>query len=167
MNDNNNKVNTYKATQNLNTAIENPQINVNSATGINIEDSGHNNYADNSTNNNNNFLNNNYNQQNDNINNNNNFLNNSPSYLSNEQSENKSNSTTNNYNTKLTNENVNYNYEPVMKEKKRADDNALSNTIHSKEFKIMIFLIFVLVLFILLMPYIYDFFSNLGRKIPA
>ena len=50
MNDNNfngddTKVNPYKATSNLNTALENPQINVNSVTGINVKDLGQNNYA--------------------------------------------------------------------------------------------------------------------------
>ena len=47
MNDNNfngddTKVNPYKATSNLNTALENPQINVNSVTGINVKDLGQN-----------------------------------------------------------------------------------------------------------------------------
>ena len=46
LNNNSNKVNTYRATSNLNTAIENPQINVNSATGINIKNSNNNYYAD-------------------------------------------------------------------------------------------------------------------------
>lgn len=152
---NNNKVNTYHATSNLNTAIENPQINVSSATGVNIKDSGYNNYAENNINNNTNFLNNNFNQSNNNIDSSNNDI--SSKYV---PTNNDSNyNSYSNYNTE------NYSYQPVMKEKK--ENNALSSTIHSKEFKIMIFIVFILVLFLLLMPYIYDFFRELSMSMTA
>ena len=152
-NSNNNDTNTYRATSNLNTAIENPQINVNSATGVNMQDLGYNNYANNNNNLNNNsqFLNNSYNNQgevndyNDNIT--------SPvndSFNSNQsQSENDGS----------------YTYEPVMQEKKVKKENVISSLLHSKEFKAIIFIVFILCLFLLVMPYIYDFFRNLKMSI--
>lgn len=154
---NNNKVNTYHATSNLNTAIENPQINVNSATGINIKDSGYNNYAENNINNNTNFLNNNFNQPNNNINQT------SDNDIS---SKYVPNNDYNNYNSYSNQNTENYSYEPVMKEKKK-EKNALSGTIHSKEFKVMIFIVFILILFLLLMPYIYDLFRELSMSMTA
>lgn len=152
-NSNNNDTSTYRATSNLNTAIENPQINVNSATGVNMQDLGYNNYANNNNNLNNNsqFLNNSYNNQgevndyNDNIT--------SPvndSFNSNQsQSENDGS----------------YTYEPVMQEKKVKKENVISSLLHSKEFKAIIFIVFILCLFLLVMPYIYDFLRNLKMSI--
>ena len=170
MNDNNlnnnnlndNKVNTYRATSNLNTAIENPQINVNSATGVNIKDSGYNNYAENNINNNSNFLNNNFNQSNNNINSSNNVISSSNNDISSKYVPTNNDNNHNSYSNQST---ENYSYQPVMKEKK--ENGTLSNTIHSKEFKIMIFIVFILVLFLLLMPYIYDFFRELSMSMTA
>lgn len=143
INNNSNKVGTYRATSNLNTAIENPQINVNSATGINIKNSNNNNYAD-FKQNDSTFLNNNIENTTDKV---------VENYLN---SENNINDFNSNYQVPKS-----YSYEPVMQKKQRANENALSNLIHSKEFKTLVFIIFILVLFILLMPYIYDFFRNL------
>lgn len=156
---NNNNNNTYHATSNLNTAIENPQINVSSATGVNIKDSGYNNYAENNINNNSNFLNNNFNQTTNDI---------PQSNSSDIQNKYIPTNNDNNYNyNSYSNQNTeNYSYEPVMKEKKK-EKNALSSTIHSKEFKIMAAIVFILVLFLLLMPYIYDFFRELSMNMTA
>lgn len=154
-NSNNNDTSTYRATSNLNTAIENPQINVNSATGVNMQDLGYNNYANNNNNNN--------------LNNNSQFLNNSY----NNQGE------VNDYNDNITspvNDSFNsnqsqsendgsYTYEPVMQEKKVKKENVISSLLHSKEFKAIIFIVFILCLFLLVMPYIYDFLRNLKMSI--
>lgn len=149
LNNNSNKVNTYRATSNLNTAIENPQINVNSATGINIKNSNNNYYAD-AKQTDSKFLNNDIpNSTETNIDN----------YLNNDNN--------NNFNSNYQTPTNNYSYEPVMQKKKRANDNPISNLIHSKEFKTLIFIIFILVLFILIMPYIYDFFRNLKMSMTA
>lgn len=174
LNNNDNNVGTYRATSNLNTAIENPQINLNSATGINMRDNGYGNDG----------LNSNYNQgvvsdggyiQNGQINQgnqinqkvqnnqfnqsveNNNYINNG-----NNQGANLMGTGSDNYQSYSNQGPVNYTYEPVMKEKKRANDSALSGLIHSKEFKVMVLIVFVLVLFVLVMPYIYDFFRQLN-----
>ena len=48
-------------------------------------------------------------------------------------------------------------YKPTMKEKKKRGFGSQV----SKEFKVMVFIIFILLLFLLVIPYIYDFFSNL------
>lgn len=180
LNNNDNNVGTYHATTNLNTAIENPQMNVNSATGINIKNMEYSSYADNGGNNN--YSNNYSNDYSNNYSNNqvensmgNSFsdstVNHSISQNNvgfNEQNDNLSsasvkdeNISNNDYQSYSNQINPSYSYEPVMKEKKRADDNALSELIHSKEFKVMVFIIFILVLFILVMPYIYDFFREL------
>lgn len=149
LNNNSNKVNTYRATSNLNTAIENPQINVNSATGINIKNSNNNYYAD-AKQTDSKFLNNDIpNRTETNIDN----------YLNNDNN--------NDFNSNYQPTTNNYSYEPVMQKKKRANDNPISNLIHSKEFKTLIFIIFILVLFILIMPYIYDFFRNLKMSMTA
>ena len=146
-NSNNNGTNTYRATSNLNTAIENPQINVNSATGVNMQDLGYNNYAnsDNNLNNNSQFLNNSYNNQGE--------VNNFDDNITSPVNDNP-----------ISNQNVNdssYTYEPVMQEKKVKKENVISSLLHSKEFKVIIFIVFILCLFLLVMPYIYDFFRNL------
>lgn len=156
-NDNNNDTSTYKATSNLNTAIENPQINVNSATSINIQGLNNNDnvdtnndYIDNSIDNDYPHLNNSYNNQvsrnisNDNVN----FSTNYATAFDKKSSD-------------------SYTYEPVMKEKKMKKDNLISSLFHSKEFKVIIFIIFILCLFLLVMPYIYDFFKNLKMGIAA
>ena len=115
MNDNNfngddTKVNPYKATSNLNTALENPQINVNSVTGINVKDLGQNNYASEVQEEKPEFLNNLYN--------------------SNQASTENSKIESNSYET-MSNQNFsNYSYEPVMAEKKVKQENFLSSILH-------------------------------------
>lgn len=149
MNDNNfngddTKVNPYKATSNLNTALENPQINVNSVTGINVKDLGQNNYANDVQEEKPEFLNNLYNSNQTNT----------------EDSKIESNS----YET-MSNQNFsNYSYEPVMEEKKVKQEKFLSSVLHSKEFKVIIFIIFILCIFVMLMPYIYNFFKALELR---
>lgn len=152
-NSNNNDTNTYRATSNLNTAIENPQINVNSATGVNMQDLGYNNYANNNNNLNNNsqFLNNSYNNQGE----------------VNDYSDNITSPVNDSFNSNQSqSENDgSYTYEPVMQEKKVKKENVISSLLHSKEFKAIIFIVFILCLFLLVMPYIYDFFRNLKMSI--
>ena len=149
MNDNNfngddTKVNPYKATSNLNTALENPQINVNSVTGINVKDLGQNNYASEVQEEKPEFLNNLYN--------------------SNQASTENSKIESNSYET-MSNQNFsNYSYEPVMAEKKVKQENFLSSILHSREFKVIIFIIFILCIFVMLMPYIYNFFKALELR---
>lgn len=167
MNDNNlnnndfqNSGGTYKATSNLNTAIENPQMNLDSVNSVNIKNLGYNNYAnDINSNKDTNFLNNNINS-NDSLENSNINTNISDNSIANNYVPNKS--TTDNYaysDSKL--DTNNYSYEPVMKQKKREGDNPISNLLHSGEFKAMVLIVFILVLFLLIMPYIYDFIRNL------
>lgn len=152
-NSNNNDTSTYRATSNLNTAIENPQINVNSATGVNMQDLGYNNYANNNNNLNNNsqFLNNSYNNQGE----------------VNDYSDNITSPVNDSFNSNQSqSENDgSYTYEPVMQEKKVKKENVISSLLHSKEFKAIIFIVFILCLFLLVMPYIYDFFRNLKMSI--
>lgn len=172
--------NTYRATSNLNTAIENPQININSAMGVNIKDVGIDNYA----NINNMDFSNNY--SNDNIDNNfsntfnqfdavapNQFDNFSfnenidkttvqanSQFISNDDSKNMSSQQNiSNYevNNSLNVPNKKVSYEPVVHEKKRQSKAVAI----PKELKIMLFIIFILFIFILIMPYIYDFFKEL------
>ena len=153
LNSNTTNNNTYKATSNLNTAIENPQINVNSATGVNMQDLGYNNYANNNVplNNNSQFLNNSYNNQEEVNNYNNNFSNNNVSDSNQRQIQSESEGS--------------FTYEPVLQEKKIKKENVMSGILHSKEFKAIIFIVFILCIFLLVMPYIYDFFSNLKNII--
>ena len=156
LDDNNvqNNNDTYRANQNLNTAIENPQINIDNVNSINIKDVEFNNMAtidnpDNNSNNINNNFDNNINQNDNNLN----F--NQPE----EQQIETENETT--YEPSTQNNNTNYSYEPITNSKKRTDENAISSLIHSKEFKVTVFIIFILVMFLLVMPYIYDFIRNL------
>ena len=201
MNDNNLNQNngTYKATANLNTAIDNPQINVNSATGVNVQDLGYNNYVE-STNQVNNITNDSSNV--DNINNtaninsgsdvslnNNNFVNNnvtstsdsiSSNNVGNDVTSNVDDSSNVNYDSSnlsdvnntsnfndtsssvVTDSNkVNYTYAPTLEEKKIKKESIISILFHSKEFKALIFIVFILCLFLLVMPVLYD----LMRKI--
>ena len=143
MNDNNfngneTKVNPYKATSNLNTAMENPQINVNSVTGINVKDLGQNNYA-------------------------NDVQEEKPEFLNNLYNSNQTN--TEDSKIESNNQNFsNYSYEPVMAEKKVKQENFLSSILHSREFKVIIFIIFILCIFVMLMPYIYNFFKALELR---
>ncbi len=175
------KVDTYHATTNLNIDIENPQIHMNSAVGMNIKDVHSNNYAnpqisDDSINNYTNF---NQNLVSNNFQNNystneiekstsgTNLVQNQPKeefnnhfqspesnqFISNNLSSYGEN---NQYvpNADLTSHVV---YEPTMEERKK------KRTVFSlsMELKVTIFIVFILFIFILLMPYVYDFFKNL------
>lgn len=146
---NSRKTTPYRASSNLNTAIENPQINLNSATGVNMKDLGYSNYASDDSRDAG-FLNNDINEDSD-------FSSNSNLTVADFSEDDNSHTRSNN----------NYSYAPVMKEKKRKGDNPISNLIHSKEFKTGIVIIFILVLFLMVMPYIYDFFRNLGMQFTA
>lgn len=172
MNDNNVNNDRYRATSNLNTAIENPQINVSDATDVNVKDLNYNNYVNNTnTDVNNTFLNNTYvNQNNDGVSdyatNNNNSNINSSNNLNinsnvNEGTSSDVNIQTNSYITSSSGDKINYSYEPTLNEKKVEESGFISNLLHSKEFKILIFIMFILCIFLLVMPYVYDFIRNL------
>ena len=137
--------NTYHATTNLNTAIENPEINMGSVTGINIADNNNSNIQ-----NNNSFDNLNVNPKapNQNYQINNNQLQ-TPNF-----SDYSSEYETNFYNT--NDDNQHYSYEPIIQEKKN-NASSISNIIHSKEAKLMVFILLILIIFLLIIPYIYDF----------
>lgn len=166
--------NTYRATTNLNTAIENPQINIDSAVGVNIRDiesnsspvnnSSFNNSYDsfsasefNANNMNNNYYNGNIsselndvyaqsvmnntvdqNQQTNQFIQNNNVVEDTSSYVS-------------------ATENESANYVPTMEEKKRHDKKTVQVP---REFKMILFIAFILFIFILVIPYIYDFMQD-------
>lgn len=183
-NDRQMKENTYRATSNLNTAIENPQININSAMGVNIKDVENDNLANtnqvdfsnsyNDSHNDSSSFSNNYNQF-DNFSsnqfnnnsfeqnmNNTNVINNqgNSQFLSNANNQNVSiqpelSDNQQKENINISNQNVSY--EPVMHEKKKQPKTVTV----PRELKIMLFIIFILFIFILIMPYIYDFFKEL------
>lgn len=179
----NSQINTYRATTNLNTAIENPQINMNSAVGVNIKNVDSNNLA--TTNfSNDTLLNNQFNNDygslgNNHVDNSFNFSQNvdyqantsiqksvssfdntdrSTSYVDNSNYTGNTNQFINNNETHFvpTNDGVS-SYEPTLEEKKRPS----SGIKISRELKILFFIVFILFIFILLMPYIYDFFKKL------
>lgn len=145
---------TYRATTNLNTAIENPQINMNSAVGINIKDVGPNNLANDRFSNDNMV--------------NTSFSNNIVSTDINNTYDQTSYTTENQFITNTTSVGGNYSqdvtpsfheevsYEPTMEEKKEKNN----RFVIPRDFKIMLFIVFILFIFILVMPYIYDFFRN-------
>ena len=135
MNENNDNNTQYRATSNLNTAIDNPQINVDNVNDVNVNNVNNNSYLGDTNSNDSGFLNNYYSTDNATVDNSNININN----VSND----KINDT-------------NYNYEPVMDEKKNTSV-GISSILHSKELKIIIFILFLLCIFLLLMPYIYDF----------
>lgn len=114
----------YRATSNLNTAIENPSYDVNNAMGVNINNVGMDSY---------------YSGDGDDMNQGQFIPNNSSSiYMDDSDSSDSS-------------------YEPVMEENKKGNGKI---TI-SREFQITLFIVFILLLFIFLMPYIYDFFKDM------
>ena len=117
----------YHATTNLNTAIENPQYDVNNAMGMNINNAGIDyGYPTNDTDmNNNQFI--------------------------------PDSSVTYNYNDDYSNSDSTSVYEPVMEQNK----NSNGKITIPREFQIALFIIFILLIFIVFMPYIYDFFKDL------
>ena len=168
---NNSNNNTYRATTNLNTAIENPQVNINSAMGVNIQNVSENNSNVNDIANyqNNSFSSNNYVDNNvvdstvTNFINANNSANNVtvPTSSDNSSYNVVSNNSNNQSNEIANNGDVATNYEPTIESKKRK---GIKIAI-SKELKMMIFVIMILVVFIMIIPSIYDFFRNLGLVI--
>ena len=173
MNNNENQVNNtgsnvgvYKATTNLNTAIENPNIDVDSATGINIQNNQFNN---NDTFNNNYSFDSNF-QSNYDVNSNSfnsKQVNDGTSVLtdrnvgvSSDVSTVSSNASWLNENTNVSNDNEEANYEPVY-EKKEAKGEGKLNFLKSRELKMVVFIAFLLLIFILLLPYLYDFFNRI------
>lgn len=154
---------TYRATTNLNIDMENPQINMNSAIGVNIKNIDQGNYNNsqdlniNPTNiydTNNNFE----NTIDDNLNN---FSTSSINNQENNFSDNIIPNTNQNYDTNyekvIEKKEEKAIYEPTMQNKKKKDMN-ISIPI---EVKVTFFIVFILIIFVLLMPYIYDFIKNL------
>lgn len=182
MNDNNLNQNagTYKATTNLNTAIDNPQINVNSATGVNVQDLGYNNYVESNNQGSDNFTSTSFSVNNNSDNSLSNINSNSASNLNSNVNNNVNVNTGNNpientginssigisnnsvestnstvVNTENTS-NANYTYTPTLEGKKMEQKSVVSSMLHSGEFKALILIVFVLFLFLLVMPSIYD-----------
>lgn len=188
MNDNltNNSYNNngYKATNNnLNTAIDNPSIDVDSVTGINIQNNQSvTSFSSVSTFDNNlNRVNNNLNQDNiynntyesivkdnnnisgNNINNNNNFstINNIDTNDNNNFSTTTNNiDTSDNYSSSI-NDNSNIkasDYEAVYAKKEIPNNNKI---VFSKDLKLVIFIVFLLFIFTLFLPTLFDLFNKL------
>ena len=172
LNNNSSRVNTYRATSNLNTAIENPQINMNSAVGVNIKD------VDNS----NSYIENGVSHQEfdqtdiNNIGTSNQMMDqnmnmglNSQAYHANSESDFQSSLGSNQFipnpAENVSGSGVNIHsagepkvmYEPTLEEKKKKSNGITV----PRELKVMLFIVFILIIFILVMPYIYDFFRNL------
>ena len=165
----------YHATSNLNTAMENPQFNVDNTMGVNIknsnplEDTSFNNdqlYQPNMNNQSNNFQTFEDNQLSSNMNNqfNTNHVDNSNmggvSETSNSQFIPDTTSTqyvpSNSFNSTDTYQEPTVSYEPVMEDKKKN-----SRFTIPKDLRILVFIVFILIIFIMLMPYIYEFFRKL------
>ena len=184
MNNNENQINSsdsnvgvYKATTNLNTAIENPNIDVDSATGINIQNNQFSSTFDNSylnssnlevnsnnissfDNNNNLGFNNNNDLVDNNFNANENVSVNTGGYAK-VVDQNNAWLNDDNSNSSFSNgvsEDVNY--EPIY-EKKEVKLDSKENAFSSKELKLIIFIAFLLIVFILILPYLYDFFHKI------
>lgn len=187
MNDNDFKIDnqeksTYHATSNLNTAIENPQINMNSAVGVNIKNVGANHILNNQfdelqMNNHSSLEEQNEQKLPDQMNQ---FQKMDSFYQSSfvdnlEKKEDltdhslgestefiaSSSDTSTTFSTQLDGKKVVY--APTMEEKKKHNKKI---TI-SREFKVMLFIVFILMIFILVVPYIYDFFKQLELIITA
>ena len=172
----------YKATRNLNTEIENPEMNVNNIVGINIQDSVSdntnipNNYFDDKINSNENLVNN--NQVNDNIdtyfNSNesyNNIYSNLPEgYVNNNAVDNNTFITDKIDNNGNSNDSFSYDgqeepsssdsYHPLYKEKKKQTSFNVPT-----ELKIMIFIVIILLVFIYIIPYLFDFLQEIKLRI--
>lgn len=182
LNDNSNyNGDTYHAKTNLNTAIENPQINLNSATGLNIQNS---NNTDSNMNsdiyNNGGIFQNNVdytNQVNNNLNStygenssynesnngaNTNYESNTASLNSNSYASGISDGSSYIADNKIEGQNVN-NYAPTLEKKKKPK----TGFEISKELKMMIIIIIVLVAFMMVTPYIYDYLKEFGLIITS
>lgn len=184
--------NTYRATTNLNIDMENPQIHINSAVGMNIKepsqtqnfsqeysspsntgyDDFYKDYSNVPSQAQNNNSNNSQTNPSDGYGVNHNFsnMNSNNQWMNSEITENAANLENKNYqNTQfISNQDLNNNYvptndyssevhyEPTMEEKKRRERFTIPT-----EVKVTGFIVFILLIFVLLMPYIYDFFKNL------
>lgn len=184
--------NTYRATTNLNIDMENPQIHINSAVGMNIKepsqtqnfsqeysspsntgyDDFYKDYSNVPSQTQNNNSNNSQTNPSDGYEVNHNFsnMNSNNQWMNSEITENTANLENKNYqNTQfISNQDLNNNYvptndyssevhyEPTMEEKKRRERFTIPT-----EVKVTGFIVFILLIFVLLMPYIYDFFKNL------
>ena len=157
--------NTYRATANLNTAIENPQVNINGAMDVNLG----NNLNVNNVDINHGFgveqnIN---NSSNDNINNefyfdsrNDMVVNNSNLNVENNiVNENVVVSNSDN----IDNSNEKVSYEPTLKQKKKP----LFGIEVSREIKAMMFIIFILLVVVFVIPYVYDFFKELDLVVTS
>lgn len=154
----------YRSISNLNTAIENPQLNINSATKVNIKDNNRTVIDDVE------FVNSSVSAVDDNygMNTGSRFMN--ASYVADKSFAPEAdvinpefNSITAESSSQPSENNIGegYSYKAVMVEDKNSSENVVSNLIHSKEFKIFILIIFILIVFLLLMPYIYDYIMDL------
>ena len=180
---NNNDNNVYRATTNLNTAIENPNVNINSATGVNmvsasvydnnfnIQDNGMD--INNVTNQQVDIMNNVVNQD-LNVNssaivnnesvvdygnvNNNQFIPNMGSNIDMQQVD-INNIDNSNMDTYQVDENAEY--EPIMPTKKKPK----RVSVLSNEVKAMMIIIFILLAVVYVIPYIYDFFRGMDLVI--
>ena len=183
---NNNDNNVYRATTNLNTAIENPDVNINSATGVNMVSA---NVYDNNFNiqDNGMAINNVPNQQVDIMNNvvnqdlnvnssaivnnepvvdygngnvnNNQFIPNMDSSINMQQVDINNNIDNSNMDTYQVDENAKY--EPIMPTKKKPK----RVSVLSNEVKAMMIIIFILLAVVYVIPYIYDFFRGMDLVI--
>ena len=181
---NNNDNNVYRATTNLNTAIENPNVNINSATGVNlvsasvydnnfnIQDNG---MAINNVPNKQVDIMNNVVNQDLNLNssaivnnesvvdygnvNNNQFIPNMDSSINMQQVDINNNIDNSNMDTYQVDENAKY--EPIMPTKKKPK----RVSVLSNEVKAMMIIIFILLAVVYVIPYIYDFFRGMDLVI--
>ena len=181
---NNNDNNVYRATTNLNTAIENPDVNINSATGVNMVSAS---VYDNNFNiqDNGMAINNVPNQQVDIMNNvvnqdlnlnssaivnnepvvdygnvnNNQFIPNMDSNINMQQVDINNNIDNSNMDTYQVDENAKY--EPIMPTKKKPK----RVSVLSNEVKAMMIIIFILLAVVYVIPYIYDFFRGMDLVI--
>ena len=127
---------TYRATPNLNTVLDNPQVSINNAMGMNIQDMDNDvSYAYRDV-------------TNFNINQNNDFDINKDNVSSEET----------NINSDKTSK---VSYKPTLEQKKKPR----SGIGVSKEVKAMAVIIFILLLVVFVIPYIYDFFKEMDLVI--
>ena len=136
--------NVYQATTNLNTAIENPNVDIDSATNINIQNNLNDEYNTNVTssnvlepNNKQNF-----------------FINDGNNNFDNNQN-----------NVDFNNNNVDNNvvdnivsYAPTIKKKKKPSNGLMV----SNEVKAIVVIVVILLIVLFLIPYVYDFFKELN-----
>ena len=176
---NTNGDNVYRATTNFNTALENPEVNINTVTGVNIQDLE--NQSFNIDNNIQNFNNNMDSIQNSNtvqnaeanlnqyVNVNQNFDNSQGIYSfsnNNILPNNDVNAVSvvaNNSDIVEEKENEHVLYQPTMKQKKKPGTGLQI----AKEVKAMMVIILILLLVVIVIPYIYDFFKEMDLVITS